>query len=103
MQNCPGISWGPNDPINLFRTSIGWVAAYYDNEYSHPEIIRVFKPKDFSDYYAMKSKIAWYNYHTDRLCPLVAMQMNGPIKIGNEKEYFRLINKSKLVREQQKT
>jgi len=71
MQNCPGISWGPDKHINLFRTSIGWLAVYYDDEYATPEIIRVFHPKHIVEYDAMVRIVSWYNYNTERLCPTV--------------------------------
>ncbi len=91
MKNCPGISWGLNKPINLFRSSIGWIAAYYDNEHSQPEIVRVFNPDNLADYYVMKKKVAWYNYHTDRLCPFVKMQNDGPTTIHDEEAYLEYI------------
>lgn len=70
MVNCPGISWGVEAHINLFRTSIGWIAAYYDNEHAAPEIIRVFTPKNVVEYREMMKLMDFYNYNTCALCPL---------------------------------
>lgn len=87
MKNCPGISWGPDKPINLFRSSIGWLAVYYDNETSRPEILRMFNPCHCGDYQQMLTKVGWYNYHTDRLCPLVRMQNDGPMTIHDDNDW----------------
>jgi len=90
--------WGPGGPINLLRSSIGWLAVYYDNCHATPEIIHVFKPKNLADYYAMRNKVAWYNYHTDRLCPIVKALTDGPVEIGDINSYLELVQNSKNVR-----
>lgn len=79
MKNRPGISWGVKRPINLMRSSIGWLAVHYEPDGSDPTIIRVFKCKNYSDYYNALKLCAWYNYHTERLCPLVKMLHDGPL------------------------
>ncbi len=76
MQNKPGISWGPDAHINLIRSSKGWLAVYYDDEFSKPEIIRVFKLRNVYDKIQMMDTLAYYNYNTCRLCPLVMMEID---------------------------
>jgi hypothetical protein len=76
MRNCPGISWGYDSHINLIRSSIGWLALYYDDPESTPEIIKIFKPKNHFDYYQMMDKVAFYNYNTCVLCPMVKLDMD---------------------------
>lgn len=76
MRCCPGISWGYDAHINLVRSSIGWLALYYDDPQSKPDIIRVFNPKNYVEYYAMLRQMAFYNYNTERLCPLVKAEMD---------------------------
>lgn len=76
MMNVPGISWGPDSHINLMRSSKGWLAVYYDNPISRPEIIKVFKPKNYYEYYQMRKTVTKYNYHTCALCPEVRIEMS---------------------------
>lgn len=75
MKNVPGISWSIDGHVNLIRSSIGWLAIYYDDPDSKPEIIRVFNPKDYVDYYKMMKQLAYYNYNTCALCPLVRAEL----------------------------
>lgn len=77
MHSVPGISWAYDGHINLLRSSKGWLALYYDNPESKPEIIRIFKPKDYFDYYKMMKQMAYYNYNTCALCPIVKMEIDA--------------------------
>jgi hypothetical protein len=93
MENKPSISWGRFQPVilkngrelcgscrvNLIRSSKGWLALYYDDPDSRGEIIRVFNPKNISEYKAMMKTVAMYNYNTERLCPIVKAQMDGTV------------------------
>ncbi len=76
MRNKPGISWGYDDHINLMRSSIGWLAVYYDDVDSAGEIIRVFNPKNYAQYLHMMEKLAFYNYNTCALCQIVKAEMD---------------------------
>ena len=76
MRNQPGISWGFDHHINLMRSSVGWLAVYYDYQNGEGEIIRVFNPKNIFEYYTMMQKLAFYNYNTCILCPIVKMEMD---------------------------
>lgn len=76
MLNVPGISWGPDQHINLIRSSIGWLAVYYDDEHSRPEIVKVFRLHNWYDYYQMMKVVAFYNYNTCILCPLVKAELD---------------------------
>lgn len=75
MQNKPGLSWGPDMPVNLFRTSRGWAAVYY-----HPdgtgEIIKLFRPKSIPDYSDMIDQLSMWNYGTCELCPMVRRELD---------------------------
>lgn len=61
----------------MMKSSIGWLAVYYDNEQSNPEIIRVFKPKSIYEKLQMMKVLAFYNYNTCALCPLVKAEIDG--------------------------
>jgi hypothetical protein len=87
MNNRPGISWGPDKPINLFRSSIGWLAVHYEPDGSDPVIIRVFHPSHIADYYAMVKLCGWYNYNTNRLCPMVKIALDGPITLKQQGDH----------------
>ena len=76
MQNCPGVSWGPGHHVNLVRSSIGFLALYYDDEFSTPEIVRVFNPKNIVDYGFMMDLVLLYNYNTDDSCPMVRAELD---------------------------
>jgi hypothetical protein len=76
MKNVPGTSWGFDHHVNLIRSSKGWLALYYDNEHSKPEIIRVFKLKNTYDWYQMMRACTLYNYNTCTLCPEVKAAMD---------------------------
>ena len=76
MRNQPGISWGFDYHINLFRSSIGGLAVYYDYPSGSGEIIKVFNPKDVVDYFSMLKKLAFYNYNTCVLCPMVKAEID---------------------------
>ena len=71
-----GISWGIDAHVNLIRSSIGWLALYYDDIDSDPEIIDIFNPKNLSEYLEMMEKLALYNYGTCELCPNVKIEMD---------------------------
>ena len=75
MKNCPGISWGPDAPINLVRTSVGCLAVHYDDPESKPIVVQVFNPKNMAEEGDMMKRLNWFNYNTDRICPLVKIEM----------------------------
>ena len=77
MKNKPGISWGLDHHINLIKSSIGYLAVYYDSKESKGEIIKVFNPKCYIDYYEMLDRLTLYNYNTCILCPIVKMEMDA--------------------------
>lgn len=74
MRNRPGVSWGYDAPVNLMRSSKGWLAVFYGESFS--EIIKIFKPKNMVEYYAMFHQLALWNYGTCDLCPVVRMEMD---------------------------
>lgn len=76
MRNCPGISWGYESHVNLLKTSEGYLALYYDDPESTPDIIRVFKPKNHVEFNKMMKDMTNYNYNTCALCPLVKMEID---------------------------
>ena len=76
MRNCPGISWGHEAHVNLLKTSKGYLALYYDDPHSRPDIIMVFKPKNYVEFYEMLSRMTVYNYNTCALCPLVKAEID---------------------------
>jgi len=75
MKNKPGTSWGPDDSINLMRSSKGWLAVFYHLD-GAGEIIKIFKPKNIVDYHAMLKQLTLWNYGTCELCPIVKMEMD---------------------------
>ena len=76
MKNCLGISWGTDAPVNLMRSSIGWLAVHYDDPESEPIIAQVFNPKNVVEYSSMMKRLTWFNYNTDIICPLVEIEMS---------------------------
>jgi len=74
MKNKPGLSWGIDAPINLFRTSKGWIAMCYTVE--PPVIIEIFSPKNIYQFRNMLEEGAICNYGTCELCPLVKMELD---------------------------
>lgn len=95
MEGKPGLSWGTYEEeyirgidgsmvkvsdscrVNLMRSSVGWIAIYYDDHDSRGEIIKVFKPRDTAAYHKMMEVLAMWNYGTCSLCPLVKMALDG--------------------------
>lgn len=75
MVNKPGISWGLEAHVNLVKTTIGWLAVYYDNEHSKPEVITIFNPKNIYEETIVMRKMTLYNYNTCALCPQVRAEL----------------------------
>ncbi len=75
MRNCPGISWGYEAPINLMETTIGYLAVHYDDFDSKPIVVQQFNPKNVVEHSEMMRKLTWFNYHTNRICPIVEADM----------------------------
>ena len=76
MRNRPGMSWGYNAPINLIRSSKGWLAIFC-HETGSIETIEIFKLKNVVDYYQMLKQITLWNYGTCDLCPIVKMEIDS--------------------------
>lgn len=76
VKNRPGISWGPDDPVNLMRTSKGWAAVCYKHDKDPGEIIRLFKPRTYYDHEQMMRQCTLWNYGTCELCPIVRIEMD---------------------------
>lgn len=74
MVHKPGISWGIDAPVNLMRSSKGWLAVYYDIDFF--EVIKIFTPKNTVDYYKMLEQLTLWNYGTCELCPMVKADMD---------------------------
>ena len=74
MKNKPGLSWGSEAPVNLFRTSKGWVAICYTVD--PPIIIETFNPKNTFEYHDMLKETTIFNYGTCELCPSVKMELD---------------------------
>lgn len=75
MKNKPGYSWGPDLPVNLFRTSKGWLAVYYHTDDTY-DIIKIFHPKNVSEHYRMMKTVTLWNYGTCELCPAVRAELD---------------------------
>ena len=78
MQNKPGYSWGLDAKINLLQagTQKKWLAVYYSSDSDRGEILKVFRPKNVAEYYAMFDQLTLWNYGTCKLCPLVRAEMD---------------------------
>ena len=74
LKNKPGYSWGIDAPINLMRSSKGWLAVFYN--IIPPQIIKIFRPKNTVDYLMMFRQLALWNYGTCDLCPMVKIDMD---------------------------
>ncbi len=76
MQNKPGISWGPDKPVNLVHYLGGWKAVYHYPD-GGAEVIKVFKTKNnyLDEPEIMKALTIW-NYGTCELCPIVKLLMD---------------------------
>jgi hypothetical protein len=59
------------------RSARGWLAVYYDHEEDHGEIIRIFNPRNMVEHHQMIMKLAFYNYNTCQLCPLVKAEIDA--------------------------
>jgi len=75
MFNKPGMSWGVNSPVNLIRSSKGWIAVHYSPD-GYAETIKVFNPKTYCDFIKMIEKLTIWNYGTCELCPVVRTEMD---------------------------
>lgn len=77
MKNKPGISWGPDRPVNLVEFRGRWYAIYYHPDGFH-EIIRDFGPVEpFGLPREVEKLMTWWNYNTDRLCPMVKADIDA--------------------------
>ncbi len=75
MKGKPGTSWGPEYPVNLMRSSRGWLAVDYSNRL--PVIVKVFKPKSTLDVTFMMDELTLLNYGTLELDPEVREEMDN--------------------------
>lgn len=76
MHSQPGLSWGYDAPINLIRSSKGFVAFYCFPEGSR-EIVKIFKLKTTVEWYRMMDRLREWNYGTLELCSIVKLEMDS--------------------------
>ena len=74
MKHQPGISWGSEAPINLIKSSKGYLAVFYGEGIR--EIIKIFKPNCVYDWHQVLDQMALWNYGTCELCPMVKLEMD---------------------------
>ena len=76
MEHAPGVSWGPDKPVNLIEFNGRWYALY-----CHPdgfrEIIKDFGPIQNYLPPAIFRTMALWNYGTCKLCSVVKMEMDA--------------------------
>lgn len=75
MKGKPGISWGPDEPINLVEKKNVFYAIFYNVD--PPEIIRIFKKSNPADMAEMYNVVTLWNYGTCDLCPIVKAEMDA--------------------------
>ena len=72
----PGISWGPDKPVNLIRIGeITYIAVFCHA--SPPTIIRTFFVHDWYEHEQMLLLLHQYNYNTCRVCEEVLKAMDS--------------------------
>lgn len=75
MKHKPGYSWGPDKPVNLIEFNGRWYAIYYHPD-GFSELIKDFGPVLSYWPSEMSKLLHGWNYNTDRLCPVVKLEMD---------------------------